>query len=53
MIQQSKKGYVEFINGMKDGLRWDEALKQKYGVTTEQLVRAYGISMGVPDLKFE
>jgi hypothetical protein len=53
MIQQSKQGYVEFINGMKDGLRWDEALKQKYGVTTEQLVHAYGISMGVADLKFE
>jgi hypothetical protein len=53
MIQQSKKGYVEFINGIKDGLKWDEALKQKYGVSSEQLVRAYGISMGVADLKFE
>jgi hypothetical protein len=53
MIRQSKKGYVEFINGVKDGLRWDEAMKQKYGVTVDQLVRAYGISMGVADLKFE
>ena len=53
MIRQSKKGYVEFINGIKDGMRWDDALREKYGVTAEQLVRAYGISMGVPDLKFE
>ena len=53
MIRQSKQGYVEFINGIKDGLHWDAALKEKYGVTAEQLVHAYGISMGVADLKFE
>ena len=53
MIRQSKKGYVDFINGIKDGMRWDEALKQKYGVTPEQLVNAYGLSMGVQGLKAE
>jgi hypothetical protein len=53
MIKQSAKGYPEFINGIKDGLRWDESLKQKYGVSPDQLVHAYGMSMGVPDLKFE
>ena len=44
---------INGINGIKDGLHWDDALKQKYGVTAEQLVHAYGISMGVADLKFE
>ena len=47
MIRQSKTGYVEFINGIKDGLKWDESLKTKYGVTPDQLVTAYGNSMGV------
>ena len=51
MIQQSKKGYVDFINGIKDGMPWDESMKTKYGVTPEQLVNAYGNSMGVAGLK--
>src|SRR5262249_13800673 len=42
MILQSKNGYVEFINGLKDGMKLDDAMKQKYGVTVEQLVDAYG-----------
>lgn len=51
MIRSNKQGYVDFINGIKDGLKWDEALKTKYGVSTDQLVNAYGNSMGVAGLK--
>jgi hypothetical protein len=51
MIQQNRKGYVEFINGIKDGLSWEAALTQKYGVSLQQLVRAYGTFMGVPGLQ--
>jgi hypothetical protein len=51
MIRQNKPGYVEFINGIKDGMTWDEAMKDKYGVTVDQLVNAYGISMTVAGLK--
>jgi hypothetical protein len=53
MIHQSKQGYVEFINGLKDGMPVDQALKEKYGVTKDQLVNAYGMSMQVPGLKAE
>jgi hypothetical protein len=53
MVTQSRKGYVDFINGIKDGLRWDEAITQKYGVSVAQLLHAYGVSEGVADLKFE
>jgi hypothetical protein len=53
MVTQSRKGYVDFINGIKDGLRWDEAITQKYGVSVPQLLHAYGVSEGVTDLKFE
>jgi hypothetical protein len=31
----------------------DDAMKQKYGVTTDQLMDAYGRSMGVQGLKAE
>ena len=51
MIEQSRKGYVEFINGIKDDQRWEDALTEKYGVRLDQLVRAYGNFMGVADLK--
>jgi hypothetical protein len=51
MIQQNQKGYVEFINGVKDGMRWEDALAQQYGVPLEKLIPAYGASMGVPGLK--
>ena len=51
MINQNRKGYVEFINGIKDGLTWQDAMTQKYGVSLEQLLRAYGNFMGVPGLQ--
>ena len=51
MIRTSKKGYVDFINGIKDGMKWDDALKEKYGVQPQQLVTAYGNSMGVAGLR--
>jgi hypothetical protein len=51
MISQNRKGYVEFANAIKDGMTWEDALTQKYGVSLEQLVRAYGNFMGVPGLQ--
>jgi hypothetical protein len=51
MINQNKAGYVDFINGIKDGLKWEESLKTKYGVTPEQLTLAYGNWMSVAGLK--
>ena len=51
MIRQNKTGYVDFINALKDGVPWEEALKKHYGVNPEQLVSAYGQSMAVPGLK--
>jgi hypothetical protein len=50
MIRQNKRGYVEFINGIKDGLRWDDALKEKYGLSADELIAAYGQSMGVAEV---
>lgn len=51
MFDSSKPGYVDFINAIKDGVPWDEALAQKYGVTLPQLVRSYGMSIGVANLE--
>ncbi len=51
MIRQNKKGYVDFFNGIKDGMAWEDALETKYGVKLSQLLAAYGQSMGVRDLR--
>ncbi len=51
MIKQSKKRYVSFINGIKDGLPWEESLEQNYGVSLSRLVEAYGRSNGVRSLR--
>jgi hypothetical protein len=51
MVKQNKTGYVEFINALKDRTAWEAALKDKFGMTKDELVKAYGASMGIPDLK--
>jgi hypothetical protein len=51
MIRQNKQGYVEFINAIKDGEKWEEALANKYGTTPQALITAYGYSMTVAGLK--
>lgn len=50
MIKQRKKGYVAFINGIKDGQPWRESFKKNYGVPLERLVHFYGKSMGIKSL---
>jgi hypothetical protein len=47
MIQQNKRGYVNFINGIKDGLSVEEALDQKYGAGEARIVPVFINSMGV------
>jgi hypothetical protein len=46
MIKNGKKNYVDFINGIKDGLTWKQSLEQKYQVELPRLLDAYGKSMG-------
>lgn len=50
MIKQHKKGYVAFINGIKDGVSWKESLATNYGVALKRLVHFYGKSIGIKSL---
>jgi hypothetical protein len=43
--------YRKLIDGIKDGLPWEDALHESFGMTPEQLAAAYGKSVGIPDLK--
>jgi len=51
LVRADQKKYVDFINGIKEGKRWQESLKDSYHATVEQLVTAYGRSIGIPDLR--
>ena len=50
MIKQHKKGYVAFINGIKNGTSWEESLATNYGVALKRLVHFYGKSIGIKSL---
>jgi len=47
MIRQSKRNYVDFIMGIKDGLTWEQSLEQRYKAPKDRLVHAYRESLGL------
>ncbi|MBI1336328.1 MAG: hypothetical protein GC164_05135 [Phycisphaera sp.] len=51
MISAKKKGYVAFINGIKDGQPWRESLEKNFGVGLEKLVAVYGVQNKLGALK--
>jgi hypothetical protein len=51
LLQTDRARYVRFIEGLKEGLQWPDALQRAYGGTPEQLVTQYGQRIGVPDLR--
>jgi len=53
LIRQSKSGYVAFINAIKDGERWEQAMSERYGAPIDRVVAAYGESLGIRGLTRE
>ncbi len=51
LLQASRHGYVRFINALKDGMKWEEALREAYGSTPEEMLAHYGRWIGVADLR--
>jgi hypothetical protein len=50
MITSHKENYVQFIEALKEGMPWEEALSRTYGVSPQELVAKYGMWFGVPNL---
>lgn len=50
MITAGKKNYVDFINGIKDGMKWDEALDEKFHAPVDRLVSVFGQTLGIKNL---
>lgn len=51
MIAQDKQRYKAFINAIKDGKPWPQALEEDYGVTPERLAFGFGSKIGVRNLR--
>lgn len=51
MIIANKKNYVDFINGIKGGLSWEQSLDERYKAPLDRLVPVYGNWLGVRGLK--
>jgi len=51
MVSKSQKRYRAFIQAIKEGKPWKQALKEDYGVTVKELVSAFGRHLGIRDLQ--
>ncbi len=51
LIRQNGDAYTRFVQGIKEGLTWQESLQEHYRVTPEQMVSGYGQSIGLPQLQ--
>ncbi|HEY1067952.1 MAG TPA: hypothetical protein VGE52_17645 [Pirellulales bacterium] len=50
LIKLNTDAYVTFIEDMKEGMPWDEALRKNYNATPDELTATFGATIGVPDL---
>ncbi len=41
LLQSNRQSYVRFIENLKEGMKWEEALRDAYGSTPEELLAHY------------
>jgi hypothetical protein len=51
LLETNRECYVRFIEALKEGMKWEEALREAYGSSPEELLAHYGRRIGVPDLR--
>lgn len=51
LITQDSAAYTRFIQGLKEGLSWQDSLKEHYQATPEEMISGYGRAIGVPNLR--
>jgi hypothetical protein len=51
LLQASRQNYVRFIENLKEGMKWEEALRAAYGSSEEDLLTHYGRWINVPELQ--
>jgi hypothetical protein len=51
MLQSNRDNYVQFIEALKEGDKWDEALRDAYNSSPEELLAAYAGRLRLPKLQ--
>ena len=51
LLQASRDRYVHFIEALKEGMKWEEALDKAYGSTPEAMLAHYSQWVGVANLR--
>lgn len=51
LLAANRQDYVRFIELLKEGQKWEDALKNSYGNTPEEMLTQYGRAIRVPDLR--
>lgn len=53
LIGRDAKKFAEFVRGIKEGTPVEESLERSFGGSLDDLVKAYGAAVGVPNLSRE
>jgi hypothetical protein len=51
LLQSSRDNYVLFIEALKEGQKWEEALRSAYKSTPDELLTAYARWINVAELR--
>lgn len=51
LVKRDPGKFTAFVRGIKEGMPADAALEKAYGGSIEELVKAYGASIGIPTLR--
>jgi hypothetical protein len=51
LLQSNRQQYVRFIEALKEGMKWEVALKDAYRSTPDEFLSEYGRRINVPDLR--
>jgi hypothetical protein len=50
MVARDRKKFAEFVQGIKEGLDVETSLERSFRASPDDLLKAYGKAIGVPDL---
>jgi hypothetical protein len=51
LLQSNRQHYVRFIEALKEGMKWEEAIHDAYHSTAEEMLAEYGRAIRVPNLR--
>jgi hypothetical protein len=51
LLESNRQSYVRFIECLKEGMPWSEALSESYGSTPDEIIAHYSHWAGLPELQ--